>query len=230
MNRQRHAKWIAAPLLACALCAAAQEELSAPDRYRVEVIVFRHIDQSRNTPEQAPPVSGPVANLPQPSGQDRPQPEFLLLDPQLQKAPRDLPRDLLELDSIVARLERVDAYQPLIHFGWQQPAAGRAEAEDYWLSAAIGEQLGLTGKLRIYKERYLHLAMALEFDPRDGRGRPAVIEESRRLRDDSLQYFDHPQFGVIATVSKVEPEPADEETSTPGADTQATAVSGAFGR
>jgi hypothetical protein len=137
---------------------------------------------------------------------------------------------MLELDSVLASLERVDAYQTLVHFGWQQTAAGRAEAEDYWLSPAMGEQFGLTGKLRVYKERYLHLAMALEFDPRDGRGWPAVIEESRRLRDDRLQYFDHPEFGVIAAVRKVEPEPVKEETPTPDATAQAANGSGAVGR
>lgn len=226
MSRSRHASWVVTALLAVCAGLAAAEEPAAPDLYRIEVIVFRHVDQSRSTPEQAPPVSGPVADLPPPPGQDRPQLEFLLLDPRPLRAPIDLPRDQLQLDAIVARLERVDAYQPLLHFGWQQPAAGRAEAGNYWLTAAQEEQLGLTGKLRIYKERYLHLAMALAFDPRDGSGRPAVIEESRRLRDERLQYFDHPQFGVIASVTRIEPDPV----VGPGIDAQAAADSGAISR
>ena len=225
MTGSRIAGWTVTALLAFSACVSAQEEPARPDLYRIEIIVFRHVDQSRNTPEQPPPEAGPVADLPSPRGQDRPQLEFLLLDPRPVRSPVDLPREQLQLDSVVARLARIDAYQPLLHFGWQQPASGRAEAGNYWLNAAQEEQLGISGKLRIYKERYLHLAMSLAFDPRDGSSRPAVIEESRRLRDDRLQYFDHPQFGVIASVTRVEPEPADE----PGADAQAAADSGAIG-
>jgi len=227
MNRSRAVNWMTAALLAVSLSIAAQDEPPALDQYRVEVIVFRHVDQSRNTPEQAPPIAGPVANLPPPRGRDLPEPEFLLLDPQPLRVPRDLPRDLLELEPVLARLERIDAYQPLAHFGWQQAATGRANAEDYWLNAAIGERTGLSGRLKIYKERYLHLAMALEYDPRDGSRKLAVIEESRRLRDDRLQYFDHPQFGVIAAVTRIERESPDDNSSSPGADAQAAAASGA---
>jgi hypothetical protein len=222
MSLQRRAKWAAMLLLALSLGVAAQDEPARPDRYRVEVVVFRHADQSRNTPEQAPPISGPIANLPPPPGLNRPQLEFLLLDPKPARVPLDLAREELELDSVVERLQRVDAYQPMLHFGWQQTAAGRAAAKDYWLSAAVGEQLGLTGKLRVYKERFLHLAMELEFDPRDGSGKLAVIEESRRLRDDRLQYFDHPQFGVIARVTRIEPESPDDKQAPAGANPPAT--------
>lgn len=221
---------VALLLLAVCFCATAQEAPEPPDQYRIEVIVFRHVDQSRNTPEQAAAVSGPVANLPPPRGQDRPRPEFLLLDPRPVRIPRDLPGDRLELEPVLARLERLDAYQPLAHFGWQQVAEGRNQAKDYWLDALMREQLGLSGKLKVYKERYLHLAMALEFDPRDGRGELAVIDESRRLRDDRLQYFDHPQFGVIAAVTRIEDETPDEETPGPGEGSQASAGSGAGGR
>ena len=31
-----------------------------------------------------------------------------------------------------------------------------------------------------------------------------TLQESRRIRGDNAQYFDHPQFGVIAHVSKIE--------------------------
>jgi len=212
--RWRPATWAALLLFGVLFDVAAQDESAPPDIYRVEVVVFRHVDQSRNTAEQAPPIAGPIVNLPPPQGHNRPKLEFLLLDPKPVRIPLDLAREQLELDAVLARLERIDAYQPMLHFGWQQTEAGRAEARDYWLSEAVREQFGLSGKLRVYKERFLHLAMELEFDPRDGSGRLAVIEESRRLRDDRLQYFDHPEFGVIAAVRKTDQaEPEDDEPS-----------------
>ena len=76
----------------------------------------------------------------------------------------------------------------------------------------------MSGEVTLYKDRFLHLALDLEWElPPDMAQRPepavsqtARIEESRLLRGDIVQYFDNPQFGAITYVRELEvAEPAD---------------------
>ena len=94
---------------------------------------------------------------------------------------------------------------------------------------------GLEGELSLYLGRYLHLAVKLQLDApvveeeaveqQDDRygdyyssysDEPAItyptryrIEEDRIFRNGELRYFDHPKFGVLAKITRVE---AEEET------------------
>ncbi|MDP6674945.1 MAG: hypothetical protein QGH93_08895, partial [Gammaproteobacteria bacterium] len=80
---------------------------AAPDRYQVELIVFRHIDQSRNTPEtpaaasifQVSPLNLMLAEIPLQTPQIPSAPLGMLTDTQ-NKRPSRLPISfqLLELD------------------------------------------------------------------------------------------------------------------------------------
>jgi hypothetical protein len=92
---------------------------------------------------------------------------------------------------------------------------------------------GLGGRLTLYLGRYLHLVVDLELDapgavnPIAGTGEPLSsyrddrlgnspggfadpgpvryrINEDRILRSGELRYFDHPKFGVLAKVMRVE--------------------------
>ena len=90
---------------------------------------------------------------------------------------------------------------------------------------------GLAGTLELYLSRYLHLVVNLELDAPEntvigstaedggtgdsdflgyldadetiGRTRYR-IEENRILKNGDLRYFDHPKFGVLAKVTRVE--------------------------
>jgi hypothetical protein len=237
-------------LILCGLPVGLLAQDSAPALYDVEIIVFRNLDQSRNTPEvsvpAAPvrPVKDPLepgeqspqdpslqAASPTPlttgqrpsqdeSGQG-PQPGFIVLAPRSLPPPVDLPADRLAMGDVLRRLQRLDAYEPLAHIGWEQGASGREVAEAYWLSPAIEARTGLSGSIKLYRERFLHLALDLQLAGRGptlpGELAPAAfsIRESRLLRDELVQYFDHPGFGVIARVSRHEDSSASSAAGPP---------------
>ncbi len=182
------------------------EEIPTLDAYQVEIIVFQHQDQSRNTAEVPAADRGPVLLPAETAVPLRPEPNFLLLSPRSVAPAQALPSQTLQLNRVLSRLQQLDAYQPLAHFGWLQVATAKGDAENYWLDATIPETTGLSGFLKVYKERFLHLAVDLQFLPRDGSAASFSISESRRLRDEELQYFDNPRFGVIASVRRVQDE------------------------
>lgn len=230
------------------------------DRYEVEIIVFRHIDQSRNTPEQpagaslvraspldlfpesppAPldPYADPLAQPPFAARMSGPVVSFHLLEiyPQF---PDFVPlnADDGELTGIYARLERLDAYEPIVHRTWMQGARPSDEAVPFEVSASDAEaDFQLSGTVTLYKERYVHLEVNLDLAPtatelapieaetepwpeygdvfapveptqvplQDADSTAFELRESRRIRGVNAQYFDHPQFGVIARVSEID--------------------------
>ena len=149
--------------------------------------------------------------------------------------------DELTLQGTRDRLSLLDVYQPLIHAGWTQVSLDKETAEPVELSFFGETPDGLSGSLTLYLGRYLHLVVDLALDKRkdddiealgfdepafsfgDNRFRfgadlfeeagPVIyrIEEDRIMRNNDVRYFDHPRFGVIAKVTRVEePEPEDE--------------------
>ncbi len=140
---------------------------------------------------------------------------------------------------IVEMLERLEVYEPLIHLGWSQSTWPDQEREPMLLSAFGVPPEGLDGELTLYLSRYLHLVVDLELDEqreddtlynepeisygdyrtlseiRDpARPEPVRyrIEENRIFRSGELRYFDHPKFGVLAKVTRLEDEePTDAE-------------------
>ena len=256
MNAFPHNLQLASRLAAVAglLCitgfAGAQED--APDLYEVELIVFRHTDQGRNTPEipAAPSLFNPspldlsLPDIPLADTDDAidanaplirepapavvapaPDTEFLLLEPD-PEFPDFVP--LLDtnfmLDSVYRRLERIDAYEPLLHVGWIQPARPSAESVPYRLNPETPEGSAVTGTITLFKKRFLHLDidLALESDRRpastllfsrwnDDDENLHTLKESRRIRGTDVQYFDHPQFGLIARIREVKAARAERE-------------------
>lgn len=139
-------------------------------------------------------------------------------------------------------LERLDAYEPLMHFGWTQPTYPDEEVEARPLSSFATPPAGLEGELTMYLSRYLHLAVKLQLDESfaeepvedklerttirssfdDGyydydREEPVSypvrfrIDEDRIFRNGELRYFDHPKFGVLAKITRVEEEEPDSD-------------------
>ncbi len=179
--------------------------------------------------------------------------------------------DYTLLDTL-SRLDELDAYEPLMHFGWIQGMLPDAETEVLTLETFDVPPYGLEGELTLYLSRYLHLVVDLELaadreppnefgdgfgdgtggdsareaeDPyRTGRsvrrepepvpiftdnrtrgdwerfGEPQEpryaplkyqISEDRIVRNGELRYYDHPKFGVIARVVRVEEEEESEQ-------------------
>ena len=147
------------------------------------------------------------------------------------------------LDDIARRLERLDVYRPVMHFAWTQETLPEEDTRAIELHALTEPAEGYTGSFLLYLGRYLHLVVDLSLHAsgpavpvaiddsvsayRDERGGAALdpygdpapspvryhIFEDRIFKSGDLRYFDHPKFGVLAKITRV--EDADE----PGAET-----------
>ncbi len=244
MNSRRHWYLLYALLSTPALGFAQQvqpaAELEEIRRYTVEVIIFRYAqdvssgserfmpDEPPSTPletvdEDAPLVSTPAYEAPVEPG---PEPE-----PMRDLGLEFLGEDQLTMSDVLAKLDRLDAYEPLMHFGWTQSAWLDEETEPLNLATFASPPAGLDGTLELYLSRYLHLVVNLELDAPEntviggsadggstgdsdflgyldadeaiGRTRYR-IQENRILKNGDLRYFDHPKFGVLAKVTRVE--------------------------
>ena len=148
-----------------------------------------------------------------------------------------LQEDEFTLTDAADRFELLDAYETMMHFGWTQPAFPEEETPAIELQLLGQTPPGLNGTLTLYLSRYLHLVVDLALDaPQEfnteivdddaffnfGDERPRYddelevpvvrfrIQEDRILKNGELRYFDHPKFGVLAKVTRVE-EPEAEE-------------------
>ena len=147
------------------------------------------------------------------------------------------------LTDIASRLDRLDVYRPVMHFAWTQVTRPEEETQPIELRALAEPPEGLDGSFKLYLSRYLHLVVDLSLeqpsgpaDPiaiddtitvyRDDRGgagyyepQPAPvrfrISEDRIFKSGDLRYFDHPKFGVLAKITRVE-EPEEEEETESG--------------
>ena len=152
-----------------------------------------------------------------------------------------LPYDALTMFSTWDRLDRIDAYEPLAHFGWYQVVEPFGEPAAIPLAELTAPPAGLDGDFRLYLNRFLHLAAdpdradpanaltpgyrderfvePLPRDPYadDGYG-PVTgptyyrIIEDRIFKSGDLRYFDHPRFGILVKIERVE-EPDSEDSA-----------------
>lgn len=259
-----------------------QDPIALPTRYEVELIIFRHLDQSRNTPEipapasmiqdspfelnlavppaeQDPRAAGGAARTRQngttaaagelvadagirPSSEPPDQGADFLVSQPGAEFPDFAPfgQESFTLNGVYNRIRRLEAYEPLAHLGWVQLAKNTEEAIPYQIANQSDAQVGITGTVTLYKERYLHLALdlALESELSDDASAPAAeippervfglgtsvneapqrtsathrLQQSRRVRVSNTHYFDHPLFGVIAKINLIETESGPDAT------------------
>jgi len=143
-----------------------------------------------------------------------------------------LSREDYVLNDVYERLERLDAYRPIMHTAWSQPTLEKADTMPITLRRLGNPPLRLEGSISLYLSRFLHLVVDLSLaerapirpvaeenrvrsfgdnQPRFGIDREFVsptvyyrIEEDRIVRNGELRYYDHPRFGVVAKISRVE--------------------------
>ena len=146
------------------------------------------------------------------------------------------------------QLERLDAYRPIMHTGWTQATLPPDESTPLELAYFGEAPAGLEGSFMLYLGRYLHLVVDLTLaaatgEPPAADDEPVLmfgddpveydiglrvdtdgvfyrIQEDRIIKNGDVRYFDHPKFGVIAKVTRVEepeedPEAEPEPGSTP---------------
>ncbi|MDH3532671.1 MAG: peptidoglycan binding protein CsiV [Gammaproteobacteria bacterium] len=149
--------------------------------------------------------------------------------------------DEFSMQDVLDKLELLDAYEPIMHLGWTQAPLPREQSQPLEIAYFGKPPAGLEGNLMLYLGRYLHLvvdialaapdqAMAdpaafdapiavygderLQFEgplaPQRGRVRYRITDD-RIFKNGDIRYFDHPKFGVIAKIVRVEEPDADEQ-------------------
>jgi len=212
-NRMRN-RLVCLTLLAVLLAVPALR--AAPRLYDVEVIIFSNTSAESG----GEPVNRPDEHIPWERGRASSN-EFTALS-----------SDAYRLNNIQGALARSRGYHVLYHRAWRQPAEDRAHAVGYPVhTPAYGGGDSVEGAITLLKERYLHLDVDLVLRESavtapgsyvDGPVSTPVfrLSEKRRIRSGELHYFDHPRFGVIASVTPYEipeaqPNPAAGEQGTP---------------
>ena len=142
-----------------------------------------------------------------------------------------------QLGDVMDRMRRLDVYDPVMHFGWTQATWPKEQTEPVPLHRFARPPAGLDGDLTLYLNRFLHLAVNLQLeapkmrtysvDERERLGDTRTvgelmdevnaedpvyyrIQEDRILKNGELRYYDHPKFGVLAKVTRVEDEDASD--------------------
>jgi len=241
------APWLTATAQLVAPDPEAAEEEEVP-RYAVEVIIFAYAQDvavgterflpGEPTAEDAEGMdAGLIAELTAPS----PTPPAALHAESATPVFRPLREDELTMANVMGRIERLDVYRPLMHFGWMQTALPEAESRPLELRVFGDTPGGLDGTFTLFLSRFLHLVVDLALEApqsrddasefglpaarygdrrmSDGTGYPGAqrpvyyrIQENRIVKNGDLRYFDHPKFGVIAKVTKIE---VDDDESAP---------------
>lgn len=204
-------------LLLTTVSAAAQTTDAVEDaevrRYTVEMIIFSYLQDI--SPGSEIFVADPPATDPSPAEvvdfSDETEPV------EIEEREYDieiLSKEALSMQDIHARMRRSAEYRPLMHFAWTQSTLPEAETRERPLSEFARPPAGLDGFLTLYLSRYLHLEVDLKLDApssaqSDSRYREESnvryhINENRILKNGETRYFDHPKFGVLAKVTRVE--------------------------
>ena len=165
-----------------------------PRVYTVEVIVFRNMS-GQGGPEDW--SVKPVAR-----GPDTPD------APVTGRFVQSVPAAQYQLKDVARKLQNTSNYQPIAHFAWQQTASSWGSRAGFTIAKLAGQVPGLTGTIYLESGSYLHLGMALNYQTSNtpagltaAPGTVFVLNESRRVKWDKLNYYDHPAFGVIALVT-----------------------------
>jgi len=149
-----------------------------------------------------------------------------------------------QLHDTYEKLVELDAYRPLMHTAWMQPTLEKEATVALKLRRLGNPPLRLNGTVSLYLSRFLHLVIDLSLEEKgpqrltardervrafgDRRSRPAFsfdpefitpstfyrIEEDRIVRNGELRYFDHPKFGVIARITRIEEDLPEQPDTT----------------
>ena len=148
--------------------------------------------------------------------------------------------DELTLGTTWDRLERLGAYEPFAHFGWSQQLRPYDDPIAIGIADLMPPEPGFDGTFTLYLSRFLHLivdlaqnanpeSVAFVDDSLSGYGDDRYLEpipyesyaltgptfyrisEDRIFKSGDLRYFDHPKFGVLAKIERVEKPEVDEE-------------------
>lgn len=140
------------------------------------------------------------------------------------------------MQEIYEKLVELDAYRPLMRAAWTQATFEKEQTLPIRLRRLGNAPLRLDGTVMLYLSRYLHFVVDLTIEAREERTKnpydedtryygdrwsstrydfgyeqqPALIKytisEDRIFRNGELRYYDHPKFGVLVRVTRIEEE------------------------
>lgn len=221
------------------------EETPEVRRYTVEVIIFNYTQDVATGSEIFVPQEAVLEEIPLRDVEPPVIEQTIEGEVELDSDIVIFTEEEYTLGDTLATLERLEVYEPVMHFGWAQSTWPEHERVTLALARFATPPEGLDGELTLYLSRYLHLVVKLQLDePRqddDAFDDPVItygdyrtfnefedpriddpvryrIDEDRIFRSGELRYYDHPKFGVLAKVARVEEEP--EELEEPEGETE----------
>ena len=154
------------------------------------------------------------------------------LAPELEDAEEPKPRretqiiedeEQWQLADLIERINESRDFQLLTYQVWQQDGVLFDETEPFVLHTLNNDEGLLEGTATLSLSRFLHLLLEIDWLPRAknegfplyrglaglvAKPTPYTISESRLMQRGDIHYFDHPLFGVVALITRVEePEP-----------------------
>lgn len=166
--------------------------------YEVELIVFEHVGATAR-----PDISGPSPTAENAHGSN---PASSIAPPVATPLPAGdvLSSREYRLADVESALAASRKYRPLLHTAWRQPVLANKQAQPVAVTAPDSAQV--TGAVRLYRSRYLHLETDLLYRkaPEADSDAGFRLRDRRRMRSGDLTYFDHPAFGMLVVVSRLE--------------------------
>ena len=113
----------------------------------------------------------------------------------------DRPASSYRLGGIAYELNQSRGYSVLLHTAWRQPAYGSRNAIAYPVDTRVQNGSYLAGRIKLVRERYLHLDVDLSLSNEVDSPVYELRERRRIKKSGKVHYFDHPRFGIMATVT-----------------------------
>lgn len=199
-------------------------------RYTVEVIIFSYEEDVAVGTEIFPPDEPPEELLGEELLDEAAAIDEMIIEEEEEQEPLQIEIVPLEEDDytmgdIARKFALLDVYETIMHFGWTQATYPEEETLPIELRLFGDLPEGLDGKFTLYLSRFLHLVVDLELE---APGQSSTyygdepdfyeqrtfyrIQEDRIFKSGDIRYFDHPRFGVVAKITRVEEEEEEEET------------------
>ena len=153
---------------------------------------------------------------------------------------RLLTEEEFTMGEIHEKLDSLDAYQPVLWGGWIQSTRDRDLSPLIQLRVLGTPPIHIDGTLQLFLKNYLHLVVDLtkeqqiaavqpvyrfERSSRDDRSSYGAddyyvadpqtiiyqIQEDRLFQSGQLRYYDHPKFGILARINRVEQAEPDDD-------------------
>jgi hypothetical protein len=171
-------------LLLLALLLPAQAATNQSEKpYQIEVLVFEHHGAAPIDEQWPTGVPAEIKSAIEPNG--------------------NLPAGA-KLASAVESLEKDKRYRVLAYAGWTQVPTAKSQTKPIRISGSEARPGELDGAVTFHVSRFLHLDVNLRLRETGATdGDPVVyrIRESRRVKSQETQYFDHPRFGLLVRIT-----------------------------